>query len=194
MGTEHHPVEKLFKQFEKFGYNDRSRHVTLFHNLIFRAINHTCEDYRESLEKENDASVSIDDHVSFYESYISNNVKNFTLVMHVSSFEEISYYVCKDVGIKPGSSSLDRFKQGWIKKLSKPIGEMQAWCILQDAAKIRNTILHAGGIISLSSDKELIMDMIKRKQLEKNGERFYVTNMFLDKVSHAVYDMIVNLQ
>lgn len=185
-------MKEIEKAFSIFGYKHNINNVTEFHNQMFIGINRAISNYEESLQqaKEEKEISNLKHTVNFYENYMTDNLRNFTLVMHLSNFEEISVLVCKDEGVTtPNSSSIGRFKMGWEAKLSKPLGVVPAWCTITEAAKIRNAVLHAAGRISLNRDKENIERIIRKENLKKQGDRVYITEQFLNKVKDAIWEI-----
>ena len=167
--------------------------VTVWHNEIFIGINEGIGNLEKLLEESNDMKEigNIKSFIHIYENYIPDNLRNFTLIMHLSNFEEISTLVCKEMEIPTGKgSSINRFQKGWEKKLERPLGEVSAWGTLKDAAKIRNAILHSAGRISLNRDQEDIERIIKRENLKSERDRIYVTENFLNKVKDAIWKMV----
>ncbi len=185
-------MKEIKKAFSIFGYKNNINNVTEFHNQMFIRINRVISNYQESLQQaEEKKEISDLKHtVNFYENYMTDNLRNYTLIMHLSIFEEISVLVCKDEGVTtPGSSSIDRFKEGWESKLSKSLGVVPQWCIIKEAATIRNAILHAAGRISLNRDEDNIERIIAKEKLKKHNDRVYITEQFLNKVKDAIWEI-----
>lgn len=184
---------KIRQAVIRFGYKHNINMVTAWHSMLFVGITEGIGDLEKLLEESNDKNEigNIKSSIHIYENYISDNLRNFTLIMHLSNFEEISTLVCKEMKTPIGKgSSINRFQKGWEKKLERPLGEVSAWGTLKDAAKIRNAILHSAGRISLNRDQEDIERIIKRENLKNKRDRIYVTENFLNKVKDAIWNMV----
>jgi hypothetical protein len=186
------PVE-IRQSLTRCAYKNNINMVTEWHNKLFIGINEGLAELEELLEKsqEKDQIGNIKSSIHYYENYMSDNLRNFTLIMHLSNFEEISTLICKEmkVPIEKGSS-IDRFKKGWAKKLRKPLGDVTAWTTLKDAEKIRHAILHSAGRISLNRNPEEIKGIIKKENLKENQDRIYATGPYLNKVKDAIWEMV----
>jgi hypothetical protein len=192
MENQSDPIE-LRQAITKFAYKNNANMVTAWHNQLFVGINEGVERLQRLLEKTNEKKEIIDikSSIHIYKNYTTDNLRNFTLIMHLSNFEEISTHVCKEMEVSPGtSSSISRFKSGWEKKLEKKIGEVPAWTVLKDAEKIRHAILHSAGRISLNRHKATILEIIKKENLEQKHDRVYVTEVFLNKVHAAIWQIL----
>ncbi len=192
MENQSDPAE-LSQALMMFGYKHNVNMVAAWHNQLFNGINKGIDDLEEQLEKANEKKeiTDIKSTIHIYETYTTDNLRNFTLIMHLSNFEEISTLICKEMRATiDGSSSLSRFKSGWEKKLGEKIGGVAAWTILKDAEKIRHAILHSAGRISLNRDKNTIIGIIKKESLEQKNDRVYVTQAFLNKVQDAIWQML----
>jgi len=167
--------------------------VTVWHNKLFVGINEGINELENLLEQSNEKKEigDIKSSIHIYENYISENLRNFTLIMHLSNFEEISTLVCKEMktSVEIGSS-INRFQNGWEKKIERPLGDVSAWNTLKDAAKIRNAILHSAGRISLNRNQKDIVRIIEKENLKSEHDRVYVTEEFLNKVRDAIWEMV----
>lgn len=184
---------EILQAFTRFAYKNNINNVTQWHNQIFIGINKGVEEFEDLLKKAKDRKelVDVKSSIHFYENYVTDNLRNFTLIMHLSNFEEISTLTCHEEGVTiKKSSSIDRFKKCWEKKFKKSLGDIPAWCMLKDAAKIRNAILHGAGRISLNREKEDILKIIKKEKLKYQNDRVYVTEKFLNKVKDAIWEMV----
>lgn len=192
MGDQSDPT-KLNRRILMFGYKHNVNMVAAWHNQLFDGLNKGLDDLEAELEKANDQKEIKDlkSLIHIYENYTTYNLRNFTLIMHLSNFEEISTHICKQEREAIGqSSSLSRFKNGWEKNLGKNLGSVPSWTILKDAEKIRHAILHSAGRISLNRNKETILQIIKKENLVKKNDRVYVTEDYLNKVQEAIWQML----
>jgi hypothetical protein len=186
------PIE-IRQEMTRFGYKHNINMVTLCHNRLFVGINEGIEEFENLLEESNKKKEigNIKSSIHIYENYISDNLRNFTLIMHLSNFEEISTLVCKEMKTFTGNgSSINRFQKCWEKKFDRPLGEITAWNTLKDVAKIRNAILHSAGRISLNRNKKDIVRIIEKENLKSEHDRVYVTEEFLNKVRDAIWEMV----
>lgn len=184
---------KLRQALTRFAYHHNINMVTEWHNKLYCGLNEGIKELEKQAEEANKKNEikNIKSSIHFYENYISNNLRNFTLIMHLSNFEEISTLVCKEM-ITPTDniSSITRFKKGWEKKIGKKLGDVPSWTTLKDAEKIRHAILHSAGRISLNNNKDVILSIIKKENLEKENDRVYVTEEYLNKVKNSICEMV----
>jgi len=186
------PIE-IRQAITRFCYKHNINMVTVWHNKLFVGINEGINELENLLEQSNEKKEigDIKSSIHIYENYISENLRNFTLIMHLSNFEEISTLVCKEMktSVEIGSS-INRFQNGWEKKIERPLGDVSAWNTLKDAAKIRNAILHSAGRISLNRNQKDIVRIIEKENLKSEHDRVYVTEEFLNKVRDAIWEMV----
>jgi hypothetical protein len=186
------PAE-IRQSLTRWAYKNNINMVTEWHNKLFVGINEGLDELEELLKQsqEKDRIGNIKSTIHYYENYMSDNLRNFTLIMHLSNFEEISTLICKEMKVPIEKvSSIDRFKKGWARKLGKPLGDVTAWTTLKDAEKIRHAILHSAGRISLNRNPEEIKRIIKKENLKKNQDRIYATEPYLNKVKDAIWEMV----
>lgn len=185
------PIQ-LRQALTRFAYHHNINMVTEWHNKLYCGINEGIKELEKQTEAANRKNEIKDIKVSihFYENYISNNLRNFTLIMHLSNFEEISTLVCKEMNTPTDKkSSITKFKKGWEKKTGKKMGDLPAWSTLKDAEKIRHAILHSAGRISFNHNKDVILSIIKKEKLKEENDRVYVTEEYLNKVKNSIWEM-----
>ena len=127
--------------------------VTAFHNKLFVGINEGLDELEEKLKQAPSRRDSIDikSAIHFYENYLSDNLRNFVLIMHLSNFEEISTLVCRKAGVNIGkTSSINRFKKGWERELGKPLGDVAAWAVLKEAGDADVSVMAGGELRALA--------------------------------------------
>jgi hypothetical protein len=181
--------------FIRMAYKHNINMVTDWHNKLFIGINEGIEELEHLLDKaaEKRKEKNLKLAIHHYEIFLSDNLRNFTLIMHLSNFEEISTLVCRETQVDIDvNSSIDRFKKGWSRKLGKPLGKVAGWAILKEASKIRHVILHSGGRISLNRNPEEIRKIIRKEKLKENQDKVYATEKYLNKVRDAIFDMVQN--
>jgi hypothetical protein len=127
---------------------------------------------------------------NIYENNFPKQLRNTTFLMMFGHFEEMLYLLWKHYN--PSNVELDRkgfgitkFKTYIKTTLQTNIGQHHGYQQISDAQKIRNSLLHIAGRISLSKDAQALNDLIVR------NPNLY--SIHLDRVQLS-YDGVLNFQ
>lgn len=185
----------LGRQIDIWAHSVNTSLVVRFHNAVFHGLNLLIEEvdklYTETEDEMEKRHLKAEKHI--LGNFMMQNMRNFTLVMHLSNFEEISYNVCR-MEKKPleKSSSLKCFKPGWTSRLGKPVGDVKEWQILDDASEVRNCILHAHGRPKLVKEnrREKLNEILKAEKIPLDSGRIAVQTDYLNKVGKAIITLV----
>ena len=127
---------------------------------------------------------------NIYENNFPKLLRNTTFLMMFGHFEEMLYFLWKQYN--PSNIELDKkgfgitkFKTFIKTTLTTDIGQHHAYQQISDAQKIRNSLLHIAGRVSLSKDTQALNELIARKP--------EMYSIHLDRVQLS-YDGVLNFQ
>jgi hypothetical protein len=139
-------------------YNDHKRLVSNQVTEITKELN----EGRANQEREVDLKAAKAVYLNSYHQYMIIN----TFLLMYSHLEEclaVAFRILVEDG--PATSrrtGLERFMENFRERCSVRLAEGPKWAYLQDCSRIRSTLLHAAGNITLVRDRQRIDSVIKR--------------------------------
>lgn len=173
-----------------WGYSHNVNMVTKWHNITTEAY---CS-FIDELKSDSSNPLSEQERKvldSSMDEYMYPKVSAYSLIMHLSNFEEISYHVCQDANAElSNKSSIRRFQKGWKYHYGNSLDGMSSWKNLLRAEKIRNCVLHACERVSICKNKEEVEQIAKEEGLTIKFDKLRLCDSYLNKIKDSIFEMI----
>jgi len=173
-----------------------------FHNEQHQMMKNQVSRINRKLNSFNDMAerkqliVAKDTYINTFDGLLNIN----TFLMMYSHLEEFLYHVWKSFGkeqdVNKNSGSLKRFKPIIENVMKLDLNQDHEWELLCDYEKIRNSILHANGRVSISKNKNEMERIINRSSdhLSIKKDRIGLSGEFLESVSITIESLIKRIE
>jgi len=176
--------------------------IIKFHNEQHQMMKNQVSRINRKLNSFNDMAerkqliVAKDTYINTFDGLLNIN----TFLMMYSHLEEFLYHVWKSFGkeqdVNKNSGSLKRFKPIIENVMKLDLNQDHEWELLCDYEKIRNSILHANGRVSISKNKNEMERIINRSSdhLSIKKDRIGLSGEFLESVSITIESLIKRIE
>jgi hypothetical protein len=169
-------LSELDKSFLRWGLNQGTDDLVWFYNSVKGLLK---REYNDALAQNDPIKIRNIERVNEM-----GIIATFLLVF--AQFEETLYGVWRtlgaDIDISREEGVLERYKPVFAK-LNVKVGSMPCWSRLRDASRIRNCLMHGGGVIKLMRDKDALGKVVQgnSRGLQLCNGRLIMKAAYLDR-------------